>query len=115
MNSPSASTAPPSTDSPSRRLLPVVIPRPPLSSRRRGLGPQPRRGGPRPGGTSLQKAEILEDARDPGLLLLEEGRELVGRLVHVDPAALLDDRLPLGAPRHLRQRRVERLLVVGPD
>ena len=43
------------------------------------------------------QAEVLEDARDPDLLLREEGRELVRRLVHVHPAALLDDRPPLGA------------------
>ena len=51
----------------------------------------------RPAEKLLGEPEVLEDALDPWLLGLEEGRECLGRLVHVHPAALLHPE-PAAAP-----------------
>src|SRR4051794_24993964 len=57
----------------------------------------------------LHQPDGLERRLDLGLVLGQEGRELVGRLVEVDPAPLLERVLPSRAFHHLADRGRERL------
>src|SRR5215213_491065 len=98
MNRPNPKTTPPSTASPIRRPMPVVIvvSSPFIES-------------------ASNQPEIPQDSFDPGALRSEKGRKVGRRLVHIDPAPFFQEGLPLLATHHLAQGLVQGLLVRRPQ
>src|SRR5829696_863355 len=104
MKMPSARTPPPSTPSPIRRLRSVVM-FPPSAGKRAG------KACPVVLSLLLHQPNVLECCLDLSPILLEEGCELIGWLVHVEPAALLQGLLPGGALDHAVDRSRQNLPV----